>query len=428
MENEKDYYKILGVSRDASDEEMKAAYRKLCKKYHPDLHPGDEEAAKKQREVNIAYKTLKNKDKRKKYDRMIAEEEATRQQKEKSATWDYGQHGPGFDNQTFMGKSTGTGKYSGKVYEEEPEEEQNKFWSEVKQAWQEIKEEEQSEETFAERHATLDRGIARKDKKSRTKKCYYYDEKGHKVYGTKTRKRTTPEEVMFQLKRGSLHVAYETLIQLNKLTHITDDSVVKYVIRNRRLAGTVLAACIAVGAVGAANSNVEQPSQPSYSTSSRTESEDVDLPDEIIIGATDTTETVAKEQDYTVYRTYTIKYGDTLSELAEDASCSVEDIQYYNGIWNPSYIKAGDDIVIPYTIESDELEYSTATAYVSKDMTLEQLAAKYSTTEGSIITLNEEAIGESGEILSDTLLVPTFATQEEIKSAKAEAESYTYGK
>lgn len=55
-----DPYKVLGVSPDASDEEIKAAYRTLAKKYHPDLNPGDEAAAKRMNEINAAYDQIKN--------------------------------------------------------------------------------------------------------------------------------------------------------------------------------------------------------------------------------------------------------------------------------------------------------------------------------------------------------------------------------
>lgn len=55
-----DPYQVLGVSRDASDEEIKIAYRRLAKKYHPDLHPGDEEAAKQMQRINAAYEQIKN--------------------------------------------------------------------------------------------------------------------------------------------------------------------------------------------------------------------------------------------------------------------------------------------------------------------------------------------------------------------------------
>ena len=58
-----DPYKVLGLSPDASDEEVKRAYRRLAKKYHPDLNPGDQEAARKMQEVNAAYEQIKDPDK-----------------------------------------------------------------------------------------------------------------------------------------------------------------------------------------------------------------------------------------------------------------------------------------------------------------------------------------------------------------------------
>ena len=55
-----DPYKVLGLSYGATDEEVTKAYRKLVKKYHPDLHPGDAEAAKKMSEINEAYDQIKS--------------------------------------------------------------------------------------------------------------------------------------------------------------------------------------------------------------------------------------------------------------------------------------------------------------------------------------------------------------------------------
>jgi molecular chaperone DnaJ len=64
----KDYYKILGVKRDASEREIKQAYRRLARKHHPDVNPGDKTAEAKFKEINEAYEVLSDKEKRQKYD------------------------------------------------------------------------------------------------------------------------------------------------------------------------------------------------------------------------------------------------------------------------------------------------------------------------------------------------------------------------
>src|SRR3990172_3298322 len=68
----KDYYSVLGVEKTSSNEEIKRAYRKLARKYHPDLNPGDKAAEARFKELNEAHEVLGDPDKRRKYDELGA--------------------------------------------------------------------------------------------------------------------------------------------------------------------------------------------------------------------------------------------------------------------------------------------------------------------------------------------------------------------
>ncbi len=98
----KDYYSILGVNRNASEREIKQAYRKLARQYHPDINPGDKSAEAKFKQINAAYEVLSDKEKRQKYDRFGDRwqyaDQFTKVGGQQTPRWDFSQAG---DAQTF---------------------------------------------------------------------------------------------------------------------------------------------------------------------------------------------------------------------------------------------------------------------------------------------------------------------------------------
>lgn len=87
----KDYYNTLGVSKDASEDEIKKAYRRLARKHHPDVNPGDSSAEEKFKEINEAYQVLSDKEKRQKYDRFGSQWEQYQQRGGSAEDFDWSQ-------------------------------------------------------------------------------------------------------------------------------------------------------------------------------------------------------------------------------------------------------------------------------------------------------------------------------------------------
>jgi len=110
----RDYYEILGVSRNATDKEIKSAYRKLARKFHPDVNPGDKAAEEKFKDISEAYEVLMNKDSRNAYDQFGPQWQQAQRAGAASAG---GFDGTNFDFDFGQGDGGGMGGGFGSIFE-----------------------------------------------------------------------------------------------------------------------------------------------------------------------------------------------------------------------------------------------------------------------------------------------------------------------
>jgi molecular chaperone DnaJ len=115
---DKDYYQILSVSRNASEKEIKQAYRSLARKYHPDINPNDKSAEAKFKEINSAYEVLSNPEKRKRYDQFGDQweyaDQFAKSGGQERVRWDFDRGGTSFE----YGDLSGFGDIFSKLFDD----------------------------------------------------------------------------------------------------------------------------------------------------------------------------------------------------------------------------------------------------------------------------------------------------------------------
>lgn len=398
----KDYYKILRVARNATQQEIKKAYRELSFEYHPDRHATEnltEEELNKlnelQQEINEAYSVLKDEKSRTRYDfeydeyleELREEEERVQREREEAERRERARQRA---NST-RSKRTKESSQEQRKKRRHKNSTYETMKDNVYEAYKEIKEEEQ-ENPFRERHHNLNINF-------------------HREYATKAD--TVPKVIVFYMAEGTVHVASEFLYQIDKLKYITQDSIPKYIIRNRKMAGVILSVVILSNILGGTSMKTATVKEVPVTTTTIEQSTDEEIA---------SIETVEENTKITLTRNYTVRGGDTLSDLSYESGSSIQAINNMNGFSEDNQtIYYKDTMKIPYIVNSEDLQYYIQTVNVN-NKSLSDIASDFDTDVETLIRLNPEAIetvqGNVYIIISDTLIVPNFISKDDLYEMK----------
>ena len=375
----KNYYEILWVNFDATQEEIKSAYRELMKKYHPDKHTDDDTSyyEQKAKDLNEAYEVLSNEEKRRDYnieyilyEEEQARKEQRRQQREQRRTTS------GRQNEEFREYRTNRRRSREKSRHKVSD---DTFFGSIRKSYKEVKSDE-SKYPFKERHRNLN------DR--------FYNNYAGKVD-------STGGLIAFRLGQGIVHISAELLYQLSKLSYINKDNLIKYILRNRRLAAAVVAGVIIISNIPG-QTNTPEPINTGE-----------------VAGVVVENPTETYDETITLIRNYEVVVGDSFSTLSDMSLTKINTIKAMNG-YTSDMLYLGDIIKLPYVVNKEDLQYYTETVDTN-GMSLADLASLYETDEDTLYRLNKEAIGDvdGAHIITTTkILVPKFITSDELQQRK----------
>lgn len=409
------YYDVFGISETATVEEIKKAYIKLVRKYHPDANYGISEEERKRKEemlkvINDYNDILMNDELRKEYDQQLmaykleedrkrvekeVEEKRRREQERRYREERDRQQKSEYEkirreNYTRYQRENKRYNSSIKIKKFSLDNLKNNI-RKIRKEYKEVKKEEQRY-PFWKRHADIEKNLSKR----------FYKDSDKKI-----------ERIGKGLGIFSLHVFGETFIQLEKLGDVKDCTFTKYVLKNRyNIAAGALILTMAFNSIGGVNNDNENvPPTPVASTE---------------LSADDAYNSNYSSY-YTLNRYHIVQAGDTLSNLAYDANTKQSNIRRVNPPEYEHILQIGEELIIPYVVQDEDLKYYTFTEVYPENTSLEEFAEMYDTDVKTLVILNEEAIREDNGMYyvdSIMLVVPKFITYNELVEKKEQTKQY----